>query len=187
MGAILQQRQRRCRRKHPSVGAVPIHWVVRHCRTHSQSQELASRWRHSTARPKRWRRSAASSASKGFTPSFAGTLSSPIPPLCINEQQIARGVLPSLIAGLEITDKAVSSCQLSAFQLSITAQRGWLVWGGHSVRLRSGSGSWENGYLLFGNGGGYPTRPCGIGIIMMQRKGPLIPRLQQLTGKILIT
>ena len=77
--------------RHPSVGAVALHRPLRHRGAGAQIGRRASRWRPSTARRPRWRRSASSSARRASTRSCAGTPSSRIRRSVSREEQLREG------------------------------------------------------------------------------------------------
>jgi len=134
MGAILQQLAAEMQAKHPSGGRGAIHWVVgivelirnrktrSRCAIHGTSEEMAALGRFFRE--------------QGLYTFVRWNTFFTNPPLCINEQQM-REAFAIIDRGLEITDKRSASSQLQ-LSVSVTVQRGWLVWGGHSVRLRSG-------------------------------------------------
>ena len=93
--------------RHPSVGATRNDRPVRHGRAGAQPREATSRWRRSTARRARWRRSARSSARRGCTRSCDGTRSSRTRRSSSREAELDEG-FAIIDRALEITDAAVS-------------------------------------------------------------------------------
>ena len=106
MGEVLRQRMLELEKKHPSVGAVRSIGLFGIVRAGAQPQDATSRWRRTTARRTRWRRSAASSASNGLYTFVRWNTFFTNPPLTITEAQLEEG-LAIIDQGLEITDRAV--------------------------------------------------------------------------------